>query len=82
MQHVLIRNLHIIPSRKFCENSFEGNFPQDLYLSDSFKHADMYAPISPKVSWFIQGNGELWKQKEEDGSPPSFITILRQDYFK
>ncbi|KAM4106292.1 hypothetical protein ACJW30_04G052800 [Castanea mollissima] len=44
--------------------------------------SDMYAPISPKVSWFIQGNGELWKQKEEDGSPPSFITILRQDYFK
>nr|XP_023914635.1 probable magnesium transporter NIPA6 isoform X1 [Quercus suber]XP_023914636.1 probable magnesium transporter NIPA6 isoform X2 [Quercus suber] len=44
--------------------------------------SDLYAPISPKVSWFIQGNGEPWKQKEEDGSPPSFITILRQDYFK
>ncbi|EOX94063.1 Non-imprinted in Prader-Willi/Angelman syndrome region protein isoform 2 [Theobroma cacao] len=43
---------------------------------------DLYTPLSPKVSWYIQGNGELWKQKDEDGSSPSFITILRQDYFK
>ncbi|KAF5480510.1 hypothetical protein F2P56_001253 [Juglans regia] len=43
---------------------------------------DLYTPISPRVSWYIQGNGELWKQKDEDGSPPSFITILRHDYFK
>ncbi|XP_042970988.1 probable magnesium transporter NIPA6 isoform X2 [Carya illinoinensis] len=43
---------------------------------------DLYTPISPRVSWYIQGNGELWKQKDEDGSPPTFITILRQDYFK
>lgn len=43
--------------------------------------ADLYAPLSPKVSWFIQGNGELWK-KDEDGSPPNMITILRPDYFK
>ncbi|XP_041004887.1 probable magnesium transporter NIPA6 isoform X1 [Juglans microcarpa x Juglans regia] len=43
---------------------------------------DLYTPISPRVSWYIQGNRELWKQKDEDGSPPSFITILRHDYFK
>ncbi|XVF00098.1 hypothetical protein REPUB_Repub03eG0256300 [Reevesia pubescens] len=43
---------------------------------------DLYTPLSPKVSWYIQGNGELWKQKDEDGSSPSFVTILRQDYFK
>ncbi|KAJ6948970.1 hypothetical protein NC651_003088 [Populus alba x Populus x berolinensis] len=43
---------------------------------------DLYTPLSPKVSWCIQGNGEHWKQKDEDGSPPDFITILRQDHFK
>ncbi|KAF3440675.1 hypothetical protein FNV43_RR18959 [Rhamnella rubrinervis] len=42
---------------------------------------DLYTPISPKVSWSIQGNGE-WKQKDEDGSPSNLITILQQDYFK
>ncbi|KAK4764274.1 hypothetical protein SAY87_013712 [Trapa incisa] len=43
---------------------------------------DLYTPLSPKVSWLIQGNGEVWKQKDEDGSFPSFITVVRQDYFK
>ncbi|KAG6717012.1 hypothetical protein I3842_04G076800 [Carya illinoinensis] len=43
---------------------------------------DLYTPLSPRVSWYIGGNGELWKQKDDDGSPPSFITILRPDYFK
>lgn len=42
---------------------------------------DLYTPISPRVSWYIQGNGEVWKQKDEVGSPPNFITFLRQDYF-
>ncbi|XP_034691798.1 probable magnesium transporter NIPA6 isoform X2 [Vitis riparia] len=41
---------------------------------------DLYTPLSPKVSWHIQGNGEIWKQKDEDG--PDFVAILRQDYFK
>lgn len=41
---------------------------------------DLYTPLSPKVSWYIQGNGELWKPKGEDGTPPDFVTI-RQDYF-
>ncbi|KAF9666018.1 hypothetical protein SADUNF_Sadunf16G0185300 [Salix dunnii] len=43
---------------------------------------DLYTPLSPKVSWYIQGNGEHWKQKDGGGSPPDFITILRQDHFK
>uniref|UniRef100_A0A2P2MF86 Probable magnesium transporter n=1 Tax=Rhizophora mucronata TaxID=61149 RepID=A0A2P2MF86_RHIMU len=43
---------------------------------------DLYTPLSPKVSWYLQGNGEPWKQKDEDGSTPNFVTILRQDYFK
>ncbi|PKI31713.1 probable magnesium transporter NIPA6 [Punica granatum] len=43
---------------------------------------DLYTPLSPKVSWYIQGNGEVWKQKDEDGSSPTFVTILRHDYFK
>ncbi|KAB2618939.1 magnesium transporter NIPA3-like [Pyrus ussuriensis x Pyrus communis] len=42
---------------------------------------DLYTPLSPKVSWYIQSNGE-WKQKDEDGSTPNFLTVLRQDYFK
>ncbi|KAL9367396.1 hypothetical protein Peur_038595 [Populus x canadensis] len=49
---------------------------------DSPTLPDLYTPLSPKVSWYIQGNGEHWKQKDEDGSPPDFITILRQDHFK
>ncbi|ESW31894.1 hypothetical protein PHAVU_002G277100 [Phaseolus vulgaris] len=45
---------------------------------------DLYTPLSPKVSWYIQGNGEPWKQKEEDASSPPFnlITVVRQDHFK
>lgn len=44
------------------------------------KTVDLYTPLSPTVSWYL-GNGD-WKQKDEDGPFPSFITILRQDYFK
>ncbi|KAJ6858042.1 magnesium transporter NIPA6 [Populus alba x Populus x berolinensis] len=43
---------------------------------------DLYTPLSPKVSWYIQSSGEHWKQKDEDGLSPNFITILRQDHFK
>lgn len=57
------------------------HFAKDISMSDSLKPADLYTPISPKVSWSVQGNGE-WKQKDEDGSPSDFITILQQDYFK
>ncbi|KAF8376990.1 hypothetical protein HHK36_030362 [Tetracentron sinense] len=42
---------------------------------------DLYSPLSPKMSWYIQGNGDLlWKQKDDDGLLPDFITV-RQDYF-
>ncbi|XP_074311377.1 putative magnesium transporter NIPA6 [Silene latifolia] len=43
---------------------------------------DLYTPLSPKVSWHIQNNGDLWKQKDDDGQSPNCITIIRQDYFK
>lgn len=53
-----------------------------VHLSDKTDYADLYTPLSPKVSWYIQGNGEHWKQKDEDGPSPNFITILQQDHFK
>ncbi|XP_061346801.1 probable magnesium transporter NIPA6 isoform X2 [Gastrolobium bilobum] len=34
------------------------------------------------VSWYIQGNSDPWKQKEEDVSPLNLIAIIRQDHFK
>ncbi|KAI4336490.1 hypothetical protein L6164_015012 [Bauhinia variegata] len=44
---------------------------------------DLYTPLSPKVSWFIQGNsGEPWKPKDEDGTPFNLITVIRQDHFQ
>ncbi|XP_077248710.1 putative magnesium transporter NIPA6 [Tasmannia lanceolata] len=42
---------------------------------------DLYTPLSPKISWHIQTNGELWKHKDEDGLSADFITVLRPDYF-
>ncbi|KAG5050092.1 hypothetical protein GLYMA_04G206500v4 [Glycine max] len=44
-------------------------------------NTDLYSPLSPKVSWYIQGNGEPWKQKE-DAPPFNLITVIRQDHFK
>lgn len=43
---------------------------------------DLYTPLSPRVSWYFQGNNESWKQKEEDVSPFNLIAIIRQDHFK
>ncbi|KAL5715775.1 hypothetical protein ACHQM5_017549 [Ranunculus cassubicifolius] len=43
---------------------------------DTSQNPDLY-PVSPRISWYIQGNGEAWKQKDEDG----LLTLLRQDYF-
>ncbi|KAJ6424330.1 hypothetical protein OIU84_025175 [Salix udensis] len=55
--------------------------PETLYIiATGLRY--LYTPLSPRVSWYIQGNGEHWKQKDGDGSPPDFITILRQDHFK
>ncbi|XP_027340222.1 probable magnesium transporter NIPA7 isoform X4 [Abrus precatorius] len=45
-------------------------------------NTDLYSPLSPKVSWYIQGNSDPWKQKEEDVSPFNLIAIIRQDHFK
>ncbi|KAK8465714.1 hypothetical protein PHAVU_009G156800 [Phaseolus vulgaris] len=45
-------------------------------------NTDLYSPLSPKVSWYSQGNGEPWKQKEEEESPFNLITVIRQDHFK
>ncbi|GAB2287469.1 hypothetical protein Dimus_039827 [Dionaea muscipula] len=42
---------------------------------------DLYTPISPRLSWHLQSNGDMWKQKDEDGQSPNFVTIVRQDYF-
>lgn len=50
---------------------------------DTTVFSDLYTPLSPRVSWYIQGNGDLWKQKDEEGQPASsIITVLRPDYFK
>ncbi|XP_025703625.1 probable magnesium transporter NIPA6 [Arachis hypogaea] len=50
--------------------------------SDPPVSTDLFSPLSPKVTWYIQGNGESWKQKEENGSPPfNLITVVRQDHF-
>lgn len=43
---------------------------------------DLYSPLSPRVSWYFQGNNESWKQKEEDVPPFNLIAIIRQDHFK
>lgn len=44
-------------------------------------HVQIYTPLSPRVSWYILGNNEPWKPKEEDGSPFNLITIIRPDHF-
>ncbi|XP_042489572.1 probable magnesium transporter NIPA6 isoform X2 [Macadamia integrifolia] len=40
---------------------------------------DLYAPLSPKMSWQVYG--ELSKHKDDDELTPDFVTIFRQDYF-
>ncbi|XP_019432409.1 PREDICTED: probable magnesium transporter NIPA6 isoform X2 [Lupinus angustifolius] len=49
---------------------------------DPQSNADSYTPLSPGVSWYIQGNNESRKQKEEDGPPFNLITIMKPDHFK
>jgi len=44
------------------------------------KHAD-YTPLSPRIFWHIQGNGELGKHKDDDLLSSEFFTVVRQDYF-
>lgn len=40
-----------------------------------------YTPLSPKIFWHVQGNGETGKHKEDDLLAPEFVTVVRQDYF-
>ncbi|KNA12662.1 hypothetical protein SOVF_123670 [Spinacia oleracea] len=42
---------------------------------------DLYTPLSPKVSWHLQSNGDFWKQKDDDGQSANCISIIQQDYF-
>ncbi|XP_009803124.1 putative magnesium transporter NIPA6 isoform X1 [Nicotiana tabacum] len=44
-------------------------------------NTDMYAQLSPQISWLVHANGEIWKQKE-DGLHSEFVAIIRQDHFK
>ncbi|KAJ6803370.1 putative magnesium transporter NIPA6 [Iris pallida] len=48
---------------------------------DLSSNTDIYTPLSPKIFWHVQGNGELVKHKEDDLLSPEFITVVRQDYF-
>ncbi|CAM8952148.1 unnamed protein product [Rhodiola kirilowii] len=50
--------------------------------ADTPFHTDIYASLSPKVTWYIQGNGDSWKQKDEDEQYLDFPSSLHQDYFK
>lgn len=42
---------------------------------------DIYASLSPQVSWFFNVNGESWKQKDNHDAFP-FESILKQDHFR
>ena len=75
MEFVTFRGSGFNQSCIFCLNL--GSISSDYSLC-----ADLYAPLSPKVKWYFQGNGEPWKQKEEDGAPFNLITIVRQDHFR
>ncbi|XP_074557102.1 putative magnesium transporter NIPA6 isoform X2 [Curcuma longa] len=43
--------------------------------------ADLYTPLSPKIFWHVQGNGELGKLKNDDLLSGDFVAVVRQDYF-
>ncbi|KAK4359013.1 hypothetical protein RND71_021242 [Anisodus tanguticus] len=48
---------------------------------DPHPSTDLYAQLSPQISWLVHANGEIWKQKE-DGLHSEFVAIIRQDHFK
>lgn len=52
----------------------------DFYLMLLCAAGELYTPLSPKILWHIQGNGELWKHSE-DGLSADFVAVLRNDYF-
>ncbi|KAJ3678003.1 hypothetical protein LUZ60_001806 [Juncus effusus] len=44
--------------------------------------SDLYTPLSPKIYWHIQENGEVGRNKDDDDLlSRDFITLVRQDYF-
>ncbi|WOL15641.1 putative magnesium transporter NIPA6 [Canna indica] len=43
--------------------------------------SDLYTPLSPKIFWHIQGNGELGKLRDDDLLSGEFVAVVRQDYF-
>ncbi|XP_072964186.1 probable magnesium transporter NIPA6 isoform X1 [Typha angustifolia] len=48
---------------------------------DSPSSTDLYTPLSPRIFWHIQGNGEVEKSKDDDLLSNDFIAVVRQDYF-
>ncbi|XP_065030471.1 probable magnesium transporter NIPA7 [Musa acuminata AAA Group] len=40
--------------------------------------SDLYAQLSPKMFWHIQGNGEMGKLEDNDMSSGEFVAVLRQ----
>ncbi|CAL9145560.1 unnamed protein product [Musa hybrid cultivar] len=49
--------------------------------SDQTSSSDLYTPLSPKIFWHIQGNGELGKLKDDDLLSGEFVAVVRQDHF-
>ncbi|THU68785.1 hypothetical protein C4D60_Mb08t07500 [Musa balbisiana] len=48
---------------------------------EGVNQADLYTPLSPKIFWHIQGNGELGKLKDDDLLSGEFVAVVRQDHF-
>ncbi|KAJ0795821.1 putative magnesium transporter NIPA [Helianthus annuus] len=44
--------------------------------------SDMYASLSPQISWIVHANGEIWKHKDNDESCPEVVAIIQPDHFK
>ncbi|XP_071737782.1 probable magnesium transporter NIPA6 isoform X2 [Rutidosis leptorrhynchoides] len=44
--------------------------------------SDMYASLSPQISWIVHANGEIWKKKDNDESCPEVVAIIQPDHFK
>ncbi|XP_042008804.1 probable magnesium transporter NIPA6 [Salvia splendens] len=41
-----------------------------------------YSVLSPHISWVVHGNGEIWKQKDNDELQNEYVAIINQDHFK
>ncbi|GJU65207.1 probable magnesium transporter NIPA6 [Tanacetum coccineum] len=49
---------------------------------DPLPVSDMYASLSPQISWIVHANGEIWKQKDNEESCPEVLAIIQPDHFK